>query len=180
MGGQRQQDLVDMTQHGLSKTSPLDRPRGHVHEDDEEDVSRARRRIRWRIATSHGIAWSHLDEQIHTDSRTSDDFWPHFASMHADLSNLAVPFIYLIPYALKDGTLACTNAAIADAAQHVDLLERNACYAFLVLIFAHTVSLRRRGGWASAARSRAGHLRRRASQCTSHGCTWERAPPLAS
>jgi hypothetical protein len=36
--------------------------------------------------TSHGVAWSHLDEQIHTDSRTSDDFRPHFASIHADFS----------------------------------------------------------------------------------------------
>jgi hypothetical protein len=45
------QDLVDMTQHELAieDESTLDRPRVHVHEDDEEDVSRARRRIRWRI-----------------------------------------------------------------------------------------------------------------------------------
>jgi hypothetical protein len=67
-----------------------------------------------------------------------------------------MPFIYLMPYALKDSALAFTNATIADAAQHADLLsEWTTCHACLILIAAYKVNLRHRGGCASTARMRA-------------------------
>jgi hypothetical protein len=61
------QALVNMTQQGfaIEDVSTIDRPRGHVHADNgrlaswEEDTLAD-------DTTSHGIAWSHLDEQIHT------------------------------------------------------------------------------------------------------------------
>jgi hypothetical protein len=55
------------------------------------------------------------------------DWRPHF-------SFLAMPFAYLVPYALRGGVLACTNAAIADAAQHVNLPEGETYYYTTVTI----------------------------------------------